>query len=275
MQCEIRQMARNREHGRSICAVAAIGLLLVTCVGCVEHASPDAIELLAEGRDAYEKSDDQAAIARTSEFLANNARTAEADVAYYLRGLAYYRTGDLPAAREDLKRSASRARQKDLHLKVLKALGDLAFDTGDMDWAETLYAEALAEMDPKVTPADDVRYRLGCVLQRKGQWWDADSQFERLQHDFPDSRAARLAGRRIRCRAWTFQLAAFDRKDLAESASARLAKVGLTTAVRPTVIEGKLTFLVQAGWYETHAAAAADTQKIRNADPNAPLVPTR
>lgn len=252
-----------------------LSLLLATCVGCVEHASHDAMKLLTEGRDAYEQSDDQAAIARTSEFLAHNAKTAEADVAYYLRGLAYYRTGKLPAAREDLKRSAARARQKNLRLKVLKALGDLAFDTGDMDWAGTLYAEALAEMDPKAPPGEDIRYRLGCVLQRKGQWWDADSQFDRLQHDFPDSRAARLAGQRIRCRAWAFQLAAFGRKDLAESASARLAKVGLTTTIRPTVIEGKLTFLVQAGWYETHAAAATDASRIRNADPNAPLVPTR
>jgi len=256
-------------------SLAVIGLLLATCVGCVDHASPDAMELLAKGRNAFEQSDDQATIARTSDFLAQNAKTAEADVAYYLRGLAYYRMGNLPAAREDLKRSAARARQKDLHLKVLKALGDLAFDTGDMDWAETLYSEALDEMDLQATPTEDVRYRLGCVLQRKGKWWDADSQFQRLQHDFPDSRAARLAGQRIRCRAWAFQFAAFDRKDLAESAAARLAKVSLTTTIRPTVIEGTLTFLVQAGWYETYAAATADASQIRNTDPNAPLVPTR
>ena len=265
----------RKRHARGRVASALLGLLLALCGGCVQHASPEAIKLLDEGRDAYEQADDQAVIDKTSYFLTENAQTVEADVAYYLRGLAYYRTGNLPAAREDLKRSASRARQKDLRLKVLKALGDLAFDTDDMDWAGTLYAEALVEMDPKATPADDVRYRLGCTMQRTGQWWDADSQFERLRHDFPDSPAARLAGQRIRCRAWAFQLGAFDRKDLAESASTRLAKVGLTTTIRPTVIAGKLTFLVQAGWYETYAAATADAPKIRNTDPNAPLVTTR
>ena len=256
-------------------AAAAIGLLLAACGGCVEHASPEAIKLLAEGQGAYERSDDHAAIAKTSEFLAHSAQTAEADVAYYLRGLAYYRTKDLPAAREDLKRSAARTRRKDLHLKVLKALGDLAYDTGDLDWAETLYRGALDEMNLKAPPADEVRYRLGCALQRKGNWWDADSQFDRLRHDFPDSAPARLAERRIRCQAWAFQIAAFDRKDLADSESARLAKVGLATTVRHAVVDGKLRFLVQAGRYDTYAAADADAPKIRNAAASAQLVPTR
>jgi len=252
-----------------------MGLLLTICSGCVQHASPEAIKLLAEGRNAYERSDDQAVIARTSEFLATSAKTAEADVAYYLRGLAYYRAKNLPAAREDLKRSAARARGKDLHVKALKALGDLAYDTGDVNWAETLYREALDKMDPKAPPADEVRYRLGCALQRKGQWWQADSQFVRLGYDFPDSPAAHLAKRRVRCRAWAFQIAAFDRKDLADSESARLAKLGLATTVRHAVIEGKLRFLVQAGWYDTCAAAEAAAGKIHNAAATAQLVPTR
>jgi tetratricopeptide (TPR) repeat protein len=256
-------------------ATVALGLLLLAAGGCVQHASPEAMKLLAEGRDAYERSADQTVIAKTSEFLAHNAQTAEADVAYYLRGLAYYRTKDLPAAREDLKRSAAGAQQKDLHMKVIKALGDLAFDTGDADWAETLYREALDEMDLKAPPADEIRYRLGCVLQLKGNWWDADSQFGRLGHDFPDSPPARLGERRTRCRAWTFQIAAFDRKDLADSESARLAKVGLATAVHPAVVEGKLRFMVQAGRYDTYAGADDDAPAIRNAAANAQLVPTR
>ena len=275
MRCEIHQMTHNRVHERPMGPAVALGLLLAACGGCVRHASPEAIKLLAEGRDAYERSDDQAVIAKAGKFLALNAHTAEADVAYYLRGLAYYRTKDLPAAREDLKRSAARARGKDLHLKVLKALGDLAYDTGDTDWAETLYREALDEMNPKAPPADEVRYRLGCALQQKGQWWDADLQFDRLGHDFPDSPAARLAERRIRCKAWAFQIVAFDREDLADSESARLAKLGLATTVGHAVVAGKLRFLVQAGRYDTYPIAAADAPRIRGIAHSAQLVPTR
>lgn len=256
------------------CAAAALGLLLTACGGCVQHAGPEAVKLLGDAQSAYGRSDDQAAIAEASEFLDQNSHTAEADAAYYLRGLAHYRARHLPAAREDLKRAADRARGKDLRVKAVKALGDLALESGDADWARTLYTQALDEMDLAKPPADEVRYGLGCALQHTGLWWDADAQFDRLLHDFPDRPVARLAGRRIRCQAWTFQIAAFDRQDLAEAESARLAKTGLKTTVAQAVVDGKLKFLLQAGWYDTHAAAG-DAGQIRAAAANAQLVPTR
>ena len=253
-----------------------LGLLLVACGGCVEHAGPEAVKLLGDAQAAYGRSDDQAAIAKAGEFLDQNSHTAEAGAAYYLRGLAHYRAKDLPAAREDLKRAAEKARGRDLHIKAAKALGDLALETGDADWAQTLYTQALDEMDLAKPPADEVRYGLGCALQRKGLWWDADVQFDRLLHDFPERPAARLAGRRIRCRAWTFQIAAFDRQDLAESESARLAKIGLETAIGQAVVDGKLKFLVQAGRYDTRAAATEAAGKTPGGlAANAQLVPTR
>jgi tetratricopeptide (TPR) repeat protein len=256
-------------------AAAALGLLLAACGGCVQHASPEAVKLISDAQAAYSRSDDQTAIAKAGEFLTQNSHTAEADVAYYLRGLAQYRARHLPAAREDLKQAAERARGKDLHVKAVKALGDLALESGDADWAQTLYGQALDEMELDKPPADEVRYGMGCALQHKGLWWDADAQFGRLLHDFPERPAALLAGRRIRCQAWTFQIAAFDRQDLAESESARLAKIGLNTAVREAVVDGRLKFLVQAGRYDTHAAAEAAGKALGGLAANAQLVPTR
>jgi len=267
--------AKSATSRRPWCIAAALGLLLAACIGCVQHAGPEEIKLIGDAQAAYARSDDQAAIAKAGEFLAQNSHTAEADVAYYVRGLAHYRAKDLPAAREDLKQAAERARGKGLRVKAVKALGDLALETGDADWARTLYTQALDEMDLDKPPADEVRYGLGCALQIKGLWWDADLQFDRLMHDFPDRPVARLAGRRIRCQAWTFQLAAFDRQDLAEAESARLAKIGLKTAVREAVVDGKLQFLLQAGWYETRAAAEAAGKTLRAAASDAQLVPAR
>jgi tetratricopeptide (TPR) repeat protein len=261
--------------GRRRAVLAAVGLLLAACGGCVQHAGPEAVKLLGDAQAAYGRSDDQGTIAKASEFLDQNSHTAEADVAYYIRGLAYYRARHLPPAREDLKRAADGARGKDLRVKAVKALGDLALESGDADWAQTLYTQALDEMDLAKPPADEVRYGLGCALQHKGLWWDADAQFDRLLHDFPDRPATRLAGRRIRCRAWAFQIAAFDRQDLAEAESARLAKIGPKTTVRQAVVDGKLKFLVQAGWYDTYAAAGNAGQIRAAAAANAQLVPTR
>jgi hypothetical protein len=67
---------------------------------------------------------------------------------------------------------------------------------------------------------------------------------------------------------------AFDRQDLAEAESARLAKIGLETTVGQAVVDGKLKFLLQAGRYDTHAAAGNAGQS-RAAAANAQLVPTR
>jgi tetratricopeptide (TPR) repeat protein len=271
----VRVMAVRGSAGGRRAALAAVGLLLAACGGCVQHAGPEAVKLLSDAQAAYGRSDDQGTIAKASEFLDQNSHTAEADAAYYLRGLAHYRARHLPAAREDLKRAADRARGKDFRIKAVKALGDLALESGDADWARMLYTQALDEMDLAKPPADEVRYGLGCALQHKGLWWDADVQFDRLLHDFPDRPTARLAGHRIRCQAWTFQIAAFDRQDLAEAESARLAKIGPKTTVRQAVVDGKLKFLLQAGWYDTYAAAGNAGKTLRAAAANAHLVPTR
>jgi hypothetical protein len=75
----------------------------------------------------------------------------------------------------------------------------------------------------------------------------------------------------VRCpRIWDF-----DRQDLAEAESARLAKIGPKTTIGQAVVDGKLKFLLQAGRYDTHAAAAGDAAPVRAAAANAHLVPTR
>jgi len=255
-------------------AARALFLLVSAAGGCIEHASPEAKALLVRGSRAYGASNIPAAIAAMDEFLAGNSRTAEAEMAYYLRGLAQWRAGDANAARQDLEAAADRARTRTMHFNAIKALGDLAIETGDANQAVTLYTQALEEADAN-SPLDEVRYGLGCALQRQGQWWHADAQFDRLLHDFPASRLAAPTRRRIRCQAWTFQIAAFSQKGLADDESARLAKIGLPTTVEPTIASDRLEFVVQAGRYDTYAQAAAHAEQVRRFATAAPLVPTR
>jgi len=249
-------------------------LLVSAAGGCIEHASPEAKALLVRGGRAYGANNIPAAIAAMDEFLAGNSRTAEAEMAYYLRGLAQWRAGDANSARQDLEAAADRARTRAMHYNAIKALGDLAIETGDANQAVTLYTQALEEADAN-SPLDEVRYGLGCALQRQGQWWHADAQFDRLLHDSPDSRLAGPTRRRSRCQAWTFQIAAFGQKGLAEDESARLAKIGLPTTVEPTIANDRLEFVVQAGRYDTYAQAAAHAKQVRRFAADAPLVPTR
>jgi len=253
----------------------ALWAIVGLCAGCVEHAGPEAMALLDAARAALEASNHAAAVERTSEFLAQNSHTAEAEAAYYVRGLARWQAGDQAGAREDLQAAASRARTGVMHFKAVKALGDLAMETGDAEWAVTLYKQAIEEAEPNAPALDEVRYGLGCAYQRLGQWWQADAQFDRLGHVFPDSPTAALAGRRVRCQAWTFQISAYRRKGLADDESARLGRLGLETNVRPAIVGDGLLYLVESGRHDTYAQALADAERVRRFSADAKIVPTR
>jgi tetratricopeptide (TPR) repeat protein len=270
-----RHIARARWSGPPRALGPLLWALLAACVGCVEQVDPEAKKLLTASKAAYDCGDDEAVIRDTTAFLKDHAKSQPAEVAYYLRGLALYRRGNLPAARADLKLAASHAQRKDVRTGALKALGDLAFDSGDADWAEGLYREALAEMEPKAAPADEVRYRLGCALQRKGRWGEADEQFDRVVHVFAGTQAARRAERRLRCVAWTVQAGAFARRDAARAEAARLRARGLTVVTRPETVDAKLCFLVQVGLYDTYEQAAAALPAVRALRSDAFVTPTR
>lgn len=253
---------------------------IVACVlsgagGCVQQVTPEAEQLLIDSKAAYARGDDAAVVRDTSSFLAGFDKTNLAEVAYYLRGLSRYRQGELGSAKSDLKIAASSADRQDVRMKSLKALADLAFEEGDVDWAEGLYGQALAEVKPKKPPADEIRYRLGCVLQRKGRWDEADEQFDRVAHVYAGTEVARRAQLRLRCRAWTVQAAAFGRKDLADAESARLRGQQLPAVTRSVISGDSLRFVVQVGRYATYEQAAAALPAVRRHRGDAFVTSTR
>ena len=261
------------QAGRLSAAIAAVGLL--GCLGCVKTVSPEARQLLIDSKAAYARGDDETVIRQTTTFLGGHADTNLADVAYYLRGLAKYRRKDTSGAREDLKAAVTATQRKDVRLGALKALGDLAYETGDMAWAESLYGQALKDIETGKPPADEVRYRLGCVLQRRGRWSAADEQFDRVVHVFAGTEIAGRAERRLRCLAWTVQAGAFARQAHAHAEALRLRGLKLQAVARPGSPGPKLYFVVQVGLYGTYEQAAAVLPSVRRHCRDAFITPTR
>ncbi|MFW6133904.1 MAG: tetratricopeptide repeat protein, partial [Planctomycetota bacterium] len=159
--------------------------------GCAHELPPEALELLDSGRVACQNGQYAAAVERMDRFLAAHEDADRAGEAYYYRGLARYRLGRYEVARADLDTALDEADDERVALAARVALGDLAYDTGDIAQAERRYREAADQIDPGEPLADHVRYRLGCVLQRQGRWEEAALHFRRVVHYFTDSELAR------------------------------------------------------------------------------------
>lgn len=243
--------------------------------GCGDYVGPEGERLLVSAQQASERGEDSSVVRDTSTFLAEYPKTAYSAKAHYLRGMSHYRLKELPAAKEDLVRAAGRARAKDVRVGTLKALGDIARDEGDMDAAITRYGETLAELGPSEKPADEVRYSLGCALQNRGQWAEADKQFDRVVHVFAGTERARLAEVRMRCTAWTVQAGAYERKGDAESEARRLAKEGLAARVAPVQTKGRLEFRVNVGAFETRDGANSTLRAVSEVKKDAFVTVTR
>ncbi len=236
---------------------------------------PEAERLLASAQHAYEKGEDTSVVRDTSLFLAEYPHVSYSATAHYLRGLSHFRQKEPGLAKEDLKAAAAGARRKDVRVGALKTLGDLACEEGDMDWAVTLYGEALGELGPAEKPGEDVRYRLGCALQHRGRWAEADRHFDRVVHAFAGTEAARRAEQRMRCTAWTVQAGAHERKDAADRQVRDLRDAGLSAKAVPVQVEGRLEFRVNVGTFETYEPANAALEAVRRLRQEAFVTPTR
>ena len=249
----------------------AIVLTAAAVVGCngPKKLTPEGERLLQQGKDAFDRGDDAAAIARMDRFVTDNVGMVGVDQAYYYRGRAKYRGKDLPGAAADMDQAVARTEDDGLRASARIVLGDIAYDRGQMASAAESYGQALDEIPLGKKPADHALFRLGCTLQRQGKWVQADLRFDRLIYLFPKSKVAALAGRRIRGVAWTVQVGAYRKKSRADQAAAALRADRLAAEVRPILQEGRPLFLVQAGRFQGYDQAAARLPELRRLHPDA------
>ena len=243
--------------------------------GCNGRLTPEAERLLSDGIAAYKGGDDARAVRSMDLFLRDHAASKRADEAYYYRGLAKYRSKNLAGAKADFQQALDRTREEAIRVGAKVALGDLAYDTGDMAAAEKAYMDALKDIERGEPPSDHVHYRLGRALQRQGRWREADSHFDLVVFLFEGTELARRSLRYVRSNAWTIQAGAFEDASRAGAVVAKLETTGLAARRQPTLRGEKLLFVVNVGRYETYPQAEADLQKVRRHYPDAFLTTTR
>lgn len=239
---------------------AWIGLAVLP--GCNGPVPPHAAMMLVEARQAYLDGDDVTVVVETDRFLREFCKRQEACEAYYLRGLARQRAGDLEEAATDLTQAAQMTRRADLAGRTEMALGMVAESRGDDAAATDHYRRSLAALGETASPSQEVLFRLACCLQRLGQWRAADLQFEKLLYGFPDSPHTAQARLRVVCRAWTIQAGAFDRRVNADTLTQRLQAAGLPARVVP-VQAPEVLLAVQVGRFSTYAEAADELAGVR------------
>ena len=240
------------------------------CVGCDGNITPESQQLLVTGRSAYQSGDDAGAIRAMNQFLADNLRAKQTDEAYYFRGLARYRTKDLPGATADFHQVVTKTSSPQLKAMAYKGIADMAYDREDMALAESMYRNALSGLKDSERPADEVHYRLGRALQRLGRWEEADLQFSKVIGLFKGSELALRAGRLYNATVWTVQMAALKDKRSADSLAAKYRSENrLACTVQPIQADVGPMFAVQTGRFPTYDLAAAALGKIRPINPQA------
>jgi len=244
-----------RSFTRALAAAAAC--LLLASIGCNGQLPPEARDLLQKANTAHDAGDNAETIRLMDDFLGRYEGLRGDAEGYYLRGAAKVALKDHAGARTDLAQAVDRAREGDVRGKALVLLGEMAFQADEMAAAENHFRDALEALGQGRPPVDRAHFRLACVLQRQGRWEEADRQFDRLIYLFDRTELARLAGRRIRCRAWAIQAGAFERKGGAETLAERLRRAGLSATVTYTLVDGRAMFLVLVGRHATYEQAAA------------------
>ncbi|MCP4376561.1 MAG: tetratricopeptide repeat protein [bacterium] len=224
--------------------------------GCGGSAPPQGLILLKESQNSLDRGDYPATIAKADKFLREHGSTREAGRAYYLRGKAKLSQSNIDGAKADLQEALSQSGNADVRANASLALGQLAFDSGQMLQAEELYRSAADDIEVGKRPGDHAHYRLGCVLQRRGMWQKAELEFRLVIEYFAGTELARRSSRRVNATAWTVQAGAFGNQRRSAMLSGKLRTAGFKSDVRTVLGKSGPLFIVVVNKYGTYQQAA-------------------
>ncbi len=248
---------------RAACAMVGLMALLTGCAG---EVSPEALQLLRQAHHASAQGDHAVVIRNTSVVLRDRANRSRWAEALYLRAMAYQGRDQNDLARADLAEAADRAGLAETRVKIQLALGDQQAERGQYRQARDHYRQALAEIPRDDPLAAQAQYRLADLLQRTGEFDQADIHFGKVGYLYPDSPLAPLARSRSRARAWSIHLGSWARRDRADRQAAGLQQVGLDPTVAVALGQRGPVFRVLQGRFATRDQA----QRALDALPHRP-----
>ncbi|MCD4699208.1 MAG: SPOR domain-containing protein [Phycisphaerae bacterium] len=248
---------------RVLASVSMVICLAALSAGCITTVSPEATRYLQAADSAFRQGDDPAAIEAGSRFIQMHPRLEEAGEAYYIRGLARCRAGQVNTGKTDLQTALALARREDLLALIHCRLGDLAYQADEMTESEKHYRQAVRYVRPGAPPADEAMYRLGCILQREGRWREADLFFSKVVHFFDGAPLAERAADHVHAVRWSIQAAAISEVASAKQLKHRLRRAGLDARTDLELRSGRVMRLVRVGSYHTYGQARADLGKVR------------
>jgi len=267
----------NRCITSVLCLIVVISTVaqFAALSGCNGPLTPEAKELLLATYASYEAGDDALTVSHADEFLSANASSPRSAEAYYLRGMAKYRSMDKAEAEEDISIALKRAADDEVRANACNALGDMAYDRQDMAAAESMYRDAIEYAQEGSQTSGRARYRLGCVLQRQGRWEDADPHFDRVVFLLPDTDLATAAARRTHSRAWTIQAGVFRKATKAEELAKVLTSQALPAEVVPIVLNSEPAYVVRSGTYPTYEQATGNAAMVQKTQEDAFVTTSR
>ena len=259
--------------------ISIIGVVIVSVlsmiIGCNPKISAEGRRYLQAADKAFRRHDDPSAIEACTRFIKMYPHAEQTGEAYYIRGLARTRLGKTLQGKEDFIKALELTKRKDLIALAHCRLGELAYRTNQMDEAMTHYKSALKVIPQGASPADEAMYMLGCILQRKSKWTEADVYFNRVIYLFGDSPFAKRASQRVHARGWAVQAGALSRIETARFLKRKLRQKGLPARMDVDLKDGKLLYVVYIGSYKFYNKAQRELYRVRRIVSDAFITPVR
>ncbi|MBN2447486.1 MAG: SPOR domain-containing protein [Phycisphaerae bacterium] len=243
--------------------------LLVGCAGQTLNEG-----WLEAGERSYEAARYDEAITKLTQYIESDPPAEDLGRAYYVRALSFAKSNRRSLAHEDLLHCFQTARDPDVVWRSCVLLGTLYYE--DEKWANAAhaYTGAITRMQ-EAPPLDDVLWRLGVCHERMGQWGQSRTDFQRLVLQFPNSRLANDARRRLAISAdhFAIQCGVFSSQTSADELTRQLARQGMSAYTRREPRDGALKNVVLVGRYTTYEEAWQDIARVRQYVPGAVIWP--
>lgn len=254
--------------------LASAGVL----AGCREPdtISPQTQARLDKALAAYRAGRDAETLTHVNAVIVAEDRGYGAMQARYLRGLTRLRTGNPNEAAQDLRAVYNAVYFDRLRIKAADALAEALYRQGKLEESAELFKEVIRENPPDQQPCDHAYYRLGCIMQRRGEWREGTKYFNRLLYHFSGSPLATRGKKRALGRAWTIQVGAYREKRGAESGARQYREAGFDVNVQPELRStNTLVYLVLVGRWDRHASASSYLPAVQRITADAFLKVTR